>query len=1097
MADPNLRKQLAGLFSGAEPASVDDADGGVSPSSSGASAPWQKPEGQIVDLDASELSAINRQLRQQVVENMQLFERAQASLAEAEFLYEASRELNMAQGYDDILDVLRQYTLLGQEMHVCDLYYFDRPWAGDQRPERMEILARWAQHPLEAVSAPYPMSGSLLEKERFDAPVLINVAEAEPSLSEDERLRYAAFGAKCVIYVPLEVQSQITAMIGGYLPHCATFSEPEQRRVVTLARQAAVMVQNLRNFALAEQRANEAHQWRAEQARLLEQLRQLSSAVEQSANTVVITDTEGYIEYVNPKFAETTGYSPAEVVGQHTRILKSGKTPPEVYKELWETITAGGEWRGEFLNKKKNSQLFWESVSISPLRNSDGEITHFLAVKEEISDRKRAEEALARRAAELETVARVSTVASTTLNVEELLQTVVDLTKSNFNLYHAHIYLLDEAGEALVLASGAGRVGRQMVAEGRRIPFAQKQSLMARAARTRRGVIVNNVRQDPGFLPHPALPATRAEMAVPMIVGAKVLGVLDVQADAVGRFDEEDIRVHTILAGQIAAALENARLFEKERQSAAEAEEQAKRLALLNEMAVELNLTTDLEEVFKIVASKTNLIVGGDRASLALLNPDGDSFKLLGLDGIKGSIPLRAQVPVEGTGIGQAAREKALIYTPDLTQSAFLDQQQLAEQGLRSTLIAPLLAAGQVIGTLNIGSQRLDAYNAQDESLLRQIASFLGTIVENRRLFNKMLEALAETQELYHAGRRISEATDLQEVVAAVAETISDPALNRVTVQIFDYDSAGEIEAMELVAAWHNEKGPPPDSVGTRYPPEVFGLLEALLVPEPSLLDDIRTDERLNPVAREMFLRVNLQALGVFPLWVGARQIGIMAIGFEEPHQFTEREAQIYSTMARQVAAAVENKRLLDEAQAALAEVEATQYRYTIQAWDKYRSRKPTLSYELLREDVTSLDDDLSVDVNQIMVQQKTMVISAPPDNGGSMSKIRSSLIAPITVRGAVVGVLGLQETDERQWSPEEISLVEAIIEQLSLAAENLRLIDETQQQAARESRINEIGEKIQMAQSLEEALQIAVKEVGLSLQAPQTMVQLAVDVED
>ena len=100
----------------------------------------------------------------------------------------------------------------------------------------------------------------------------------------------------------------------------------------------------------------------------------------------------------------------------------------------------------------------------------------------------------------------------------------------------------------------------------------------------------------------------------------------------------------------------------------------------------------------------------------------------------------------------------------------------------------------------------------------------------------------------------------------------------------------------------------------------------------------------------------------------------------------------------------------------------------------------------------------------------------------------------PLTVRGETIGVLGLQETDElRAWSPEEITLIEAIADQLAQAAENIRLIDETQQRAAREKRVNEIGEKIQAAQSLEEALQIAVKEVGLSLQAPQTSVQLEI----
>ncbi|MCX7781073.1 MAG: PAS domain S-box protein [Negativicutes bacterium] len=131
------------------------------------------------------------------------------------------------------------------------------------------------------------------------------------------------------------------------------------------------------------------------------ELRKLSAAVEQSPVSVVITDLKGSIEYVNPKFIEVTGYTLTEVIGQNPRILKSGFQPPEMYQELWNTITSGREWRGEFHNKKKNGELFWEMASISPIRTATGEITHFIAVKEDITERKKADEALLQAHAEL------------------------------------------------------------------------------------------------------------------------------------------------------------------------------------------------------------------------------------------------------------------------------------------------------------------------------------------------------------------------------------------------------------------------------------------------------------------------------------------------------------------------------------------------------------------------------------------------------------------------------------------------------------------------------------------------------------------------
>ncbi len=125
-----------------------------------------------------------------------------------------------------------------------------------------------------------------------------------------------------------------------------------------------------------------------------EELRKLSYAVQQNPALILITDPKGNIEYVNPKFSNVTGYSLEEVRGKNPRILKSGFTKPEVYKILWKTITAGGEWRGDFYNKKKNGEYYWESALISPIKNRNGEITHFVAVKEDITERKKQEEQL-------------------------------------------------------------------------------------------------------------------------------------------------------------------------------------------------------------------------------------------------------------------------------------------------------------------------------------------------------------------------------------------------------------------------------------------------------------------------------------------------------------------------------------------------------------------------------------------------------------------------------------------------------------------------------------------------------------------------------
>jgi PAS domain S-box-containing protein len=216
------------------------------------------------------------------------------------------------------------------------------------------------------------------------------------------------------------------------------------------------------------------------------------------------------------------------------------------------------------------------------------------------------EQRVAERTQALTTVAEISTTASTTLETEKLMQQVVDLSKERFGLYHSHIYLLNELGDKLVLASGAGEPGRMMVAQKHAIPLHGEQSLVARAAREQRGVIVNDVTQEPDFLPNPILPDTRAELAVPMIVGEKVIGVFDVQSEIIGRFTEADIAVQSTLATQVASAVQNTRLYTQAETIAQEAR----------------SLVDNAPETIIIVDLETGLFI----------NPNENAVKLYGLE---------------------------------------------------------------------------------------------------------------------------------------------------------------------------------------------------------------------------------------------------------------------------------------------------------------------------------------------------------------------------------------------------------------------------------------------------------------------------------
>ncbi len=156
-----------------------------------------------------------------------------------------------------------------------------------------------------------------------------------------------------------------------------------------------------------EERTRELTEEIAERKRAEESLRKLSRAVEQSPVMTIITDPNGIIEYVNPRFTEVTGYTLEEAAGETPRILKSGESSREEYEKLWKTITAGKEWRSEMHNRKKNGELYWALLTISPITNQDGTLMHFLGISEDITERKRAGDEARRQRNELAQLGRV------------------------------------------------------------------------------------------------------------------------------------------------------------------------------------------------------------------------------------------------------------------------------------------------------------------------------------------------------------------------------------------------------------------------------------------------------------------------------------------------------------------------------------------------------------------------------------------------------------------------------------------------------------------------------------------------------------------
>lgn len=307
----------------------------------------------------------------------------------------------------------------------------------------------------------------------------------------------------------------------------------------------------------------------------------LSSAVEQSPVSILITDINGNIEYVNPKFTQLTGYTLEEVKGKNPRILKSGETPPEEYRKLWQTITSGGQWHGQLHNRAKDGTLFWESATMSPIIDANGRITHFMSIKEDITERKQRER-------EQNALLSLAMALRTADGVHEMLPAIlehsahiVDAPTAAFARY------VPETG-ALLLEATARRGETTFNAV---ISIPRDQGISHSVLHSGEAYATENLLADERFLLHELIADERSAICLPLIANGEPLGVLWVLREK--EFSPDDKRLLSAVADMSAIALQRAKLHDKVLRYTADLEaevaKRTKELAEANEQLKELD----------------------------------------------------------------------------------------------------------------------------------------------------------------------------------------------------------------------------------------------------------------------------------------------------------------------------------------------------------------------------------------------------------------------------------------------------------------------------------------------------------------------------
>jgi PAS domain S-box-containing protein len=311
---------------------------------------------------------------------------------------------------------------------------------------------------------------------------------------------------------------------------------------------------------IATQVASAIERFRAER-----EIQKFKLGIDRSDNAVFITDLEGVIQYANPAFEKVYGYSPEEAMGKTPRIFKSGLVPDEQYKQFWETLLSGGTVSGEITNKTKDGTLIPISGTNSPILDESGKAIGFLAVHQDITERKLSEEILKRRNDYLAASSEIGRLVTSTLDLNTIFTRTVNLISERFGFYYAAIYIIEETGFNAVLREATGEAGEKMRAQ-RYSVVVGSNSIVGKVAEGIEPRLVNDTDLEPLYVPNPFLLDTRAEVAIPLRIGARIVGVIDIQSTQAYAFTKDDLSVLQSLADQVAVAIDNARSYELSQQ---------------------------------------------------------------------------------------------------------------------------------------------------------------------------------------------------------------------------------------------------------------------------------------------------------------------------------------------------------------------------------------------------------------------------------------------------------------------------------------------------------------------------------------------------
>ena len=365
------------------------------------------------------------------------------------------------------------------------------------------------------------------------------------------------------------------------------------------------------------------------------------------------------------------------------------------------------------------------------------------------------------KALQIETAAEIARDISGSLNLDELLIKAVNFIRERFNFYHAAIFLHDLPGEFALIREATGEAGAQMKRAGYKIGVGSK-SIVGFVSGRGEQLVVNDTSKDATYYANPLLPDTRAEAAIPLKVGDRILGVLDVQSTHPYAFSEDNLKSLQILADQLAVAVVNTELF-------AETQEHLSQHRLLHHITTTAASGTTLEEALESAVNGLQVTLGGDRVTILMADREKKLLEVKASMGYSDDIS-RTQIKF-GSGItGWVAEHRRSLRIRDVSEDPRYIQ---ASANTRSELAIPLIYRNELLGVLNVESEQVDAYTENDEEMLGTLGGSLAAIIANARLLEQIRIQAERERLINEVAGKIRRSTDIQSILMTTASEVA------------------------------------------------------------------------------------------------------------------------------------------------------------------------------------------------------------------------------------------------------------------------------------------------------------------------------------